>query len=221
MSYGYQNQRKKPTQPASTVKAIPVSNGNVPQGSTYATRPPVDPGGYHQPTTSVYPHSYQNKTNPTPPSNGRAPSFRRFPEGTKFHCDNTTGSFTIDAIKAENNVHAAPLEPGPSGYPHEYKNLSGISWLNKRGNEPNVKYREIPVLPSGQPYNYHEKRTKDAPPTHARAIYTTQGKDFVGVVCHPDGPKGPLQPAHCVLGGSSKPTKGKQILALFATIVIR
>lgn len=183
-------QGKKPTQPV-------VSSGSA---------KPND-------QKKVVPHVYRDPKL-KPPANGRPPSFQSFPSGTEFSLKNTRPNgedIIIGAGKVKSDVRAASgsSPPGASGYPHEFKNVENHRWLIRRGNEANVKLREIPI-DNGPPYNCNQRRTKPPPP--ARALFTVPDKTLVHVVYHPQGSaRGELVPATAMLGRSSEsPAQAKQ-----------
>ncbi|KAF8972227.1 Ribonuclease/ribotoxin, partial [Flammula alnicola] len=98
------------------------------------------------------------------------------------------------ASSGRRNHPCAPLTDGGtrSGYPHQFTNVGGIVWPNKRCNHlaPGHILLEFPVFEDGHLYCAECKPKPDPGP--ARAIFTSPRKDFCGVVAHTHGNEGPL-----------------------------
>ena len=227
MNRGYPGQKRQLTQPANTTSAhvkgnkvrilLPVTYVSI---ITHATQQSTASGGLAKLNSQTRdPLYFYNDPNLKPPANNKLPSFKSFPPKTvsrissctichshlqcqTFHCEDPRPDgkdIFIDSGKAESDIHAAGVFEGASGYPKRYYNYSGQKSLIKAGNEPNVELMEVPVTSDGPPYNCDQRRRKVPP---ARAIYTKNNKDFVGVVYHPVGaPSGEHVPATVWLGG--------------------
>ena len=81
-----------------------------------------------------------------------------------------------------------------SGYPHQFKNENApIVWPNAKCNNlaAGIILLEFPVFADGHLYNWNSKPKDDPGPV--RAIYTSPGKDYCGVIGHETGNMGPLK----------------------------
>ncbi|RYP17197.1 hypothetical protein DL765_004653 [Monosporascus sp. GIB2] len=105
----------------------------------------------------------------------------------EVRCQNELGDIWIDLTLAAANLAAAPTETGRSGYPHEFRNFQGFTWVDYRCHDRGP-ILELPIFADGHQYNT-DSRPKDRP-GEVRLIYTEYGKIFCGVIAHEQGSSG-------------------------------
>ena len=86
---------------------------------------------------------------------------------------------TVKLSNIKNNLSAAPVAEGKSGYPHAFQNLQKFPMDERCHNKILL---EMPIFPNGKNYNFNSKPKEDPGPI--RAIFSNPGKLLCNVIAH-------------------------------------